>query len=77
MGLGAVSLWLALTAPTALSPPEPLANALEGAPRPLSATQGRKVSEGTAEGPYGWARSQWGPGARVENQLQSNPKTQF
>lgn len=63
-----MSLWLALTAPTALSPPEPLANWLEGAPRPPSSTQGWQVSEGRAEGPCGWARSQWGPGAWVENQ---------
>lgn len=70
MGLGAmtVNLWLTLTAPTALNPSQPLASGLEGAPRPSSATQGWKVSEGGAEGPCGRTCSLWGLGAPVENQ---------
>ena len=45
-----------------------LANGLEGAPCPSSATQGCKVSEGGAEGPCGRTCSLWGLGAPVENQ---------
>lgn len=51
-----------------LSPSQPLADGLEGAPHPSSTTQGWEVREGGAEGPCGWSRSLWGPGARVENQ---------
>lgn len=47
VGLGAmtVNLWLTLTAPTALIPPNLWPAGWRGAPAPLPATQGWKVSE--------------------------------